>query len=454
MTIAFLGTFCRVTWADPAAAPNVLLISLDTLRADHLGCYGYQRDTSPNLDKFAKEGVLFENMTAASSWTVPSHMSLFTSLYPSVHGVESVEKQLGDGVPTMAEILAEHGYITAAFVTGPSLNHAMGFHRGFQLYDDFTLGLMEENDLFHDLDAGKSGINQVPTCHIMTNLATAWLRQHAEERFFLFVHYWDCHCDYIPPPPYDKKFDPNYRGPEDGRNLSARQAELELNASPEVRKHLMALYDGEVAWTDDNVGKLLATLAQLKLSEKTLVIIFSDHGEGFWEHGKILHGSSLYEELIHVLWLMRWPGVLPVGVRVKGNVSHVDVLPTLLGLLNFPKPPGKHGVDLSGVCLGKAEVPDRPVFSELSGKYQTRAVRWGPYKVIQDNTTISPLLVVQNGGESEALKVGVDAKTTLDARKKLTTALGALAVIPGRLAKPVEPDERTLRLLRSLGYVQ
>jgi arylsulfatase A-like enzyme len=447
--------FCGVGRNEPTKLPNVLLISLDTLRADHLGCYGYGRDTSPNLDKFAKEGVLFESVTAAASWTVPSHMSLFTSLYPSVHGVESVDKQLGEAIPTMAEILARNGYATAGFVTGPSLNRAMGFHRGFQSYDDYTVNLMCEENLFHDLDAKKLTVNQVPTNHVITNLATAWLKKHADERFFLFVHYWDCHSDYIPPPPYDKRFDPDYAGPEDGRNIAARHAELEGNAPPEVKRHLVALYDGEIGWTDSHVGKLLATLSDLRLSEKTIVIILSDHGEGFWEHGKIEHGYGLYEELVHVALLMRWPGMLPAGARVKGDVSHVDLLPTLLGLLGLPKPQITHGLDLSSVCLGKQEVPDRPVFSESKGE---RAVRWGPYKVIQEpSKPVGPLLVVRNGGENEAQKVGVNERTALDARQRLVATLNAGVAHPavaGWLAKPAEPDEKTTRLLRSLGYMQ
>jgi len=391
LAILFAGLFCTAVCAQQAHQPNVLLISLDTLRADHLGCYGYARDTSPNLDRFAKEGVLFESMTAASSWTVPSHMSMFTSLYPSVHGVEDTKKQLGEAVPTMAEILAKHGYTTAGFVTGPSLNHSMGFHRGFGFYDDFTVTLMHDENLFHDLDADKSGINQVPTNHVITNLATAWLHKNAGEKFFLFLHYWDCHNDYIPPEPYDRKFYLEYEGPENGRNVTNRQAELERSASPETKKRLIALYDGEIAHTDAHVGKMLAALDELKLSERTLVIIVSDHGEGFWEHGRLHHGNNLYEELIHVPLLMRLPGVLPAGLRVKGNASHVDVLPTLLGLLGLPQQNAIHGSDLSQACRGKGDAPDRPIYSELNyGEYRMRAVRWGPYKVVQDGGAPGP----------------------------------------------------------------
>lgn len=445
-------------FAADQAGYNVLLISLDTLRADHMGCYGYKRNTSPNIDKFAKEGVLFENLTAASSWTVPSHMSMFTSLYPSVHGVESTKTCLGDAVPTMAEILSKHGYTTAGFVTGPSLNHSMGFHRGFQFYDDFTVTLMHETNLFHDLDADKSGINQVPTNHVITNLATAWMKKHAREKFFLFVHYWDCHNDYIPPAPYNNKFDPEYEGKENGRGVVGRQKEIEKNVTAEDLAHLVALYDGEIAHTDHHLGKILCALDEMKIKEKTLVIIVSDHGEGFLEHGRLHHGNTLFEEAIHVPLIMRLPGVLPSGLRVKGNASHVDMLPTLLGLLGISKPPDIHGIDLSDACRGKGKVPARAVFSELNLREKMRAIRWGQYKVIQEKgMPAGPLLIVRGGKEHDARKMGVAQKAALKTRRQMAQALRAGPATAGRtdrLARPAKPDEKTLRLLRSLGYME
>jgi arylsulfatase A-like enzyme len=444
------------TGAPAGGAFNVLLISLDTLRADHCGCYGYDRDTSPNLDQFAGEGVLFENATAASSWTIPSHMSLFTSLYPSTHGVGSIEKCLGDAVPTMAEVLLAHGYTTAAFVTGPALNHTMGINRGFESYDDFTVRMMCDTNLFEDLDAKSADLNQVPTNHVITNLGAAWLRKNAGERFFLFLHYWDCHFDYVPPAPYSRRFDPDYRGAENGRDMVRRQEELEEDASPEVKKHLMALYDGEVAHTDAHLGKVLKALDDLNLSERTLVVVFSDHGEGFWEHGKLCHGYGLQEELLHVVLLMKLPGVLPADSRIKGNVSHVDVLPTVLGLLGLPKPEVTHGMDLSGVCLGREELPNRPIFSELDKEeHNMRAVRWGPFKMVQEKAgPAGPLLIVRDGKETE-WRAGADEEAAREVRGEMEAALkdGPLnATSPDRLAKAAAPDEETLRLLRSLGY--
>ena len=137
--LSFFWLGCRrAAVLPPGGKYNLLLISIDTLRADHLRCYGYNQDTSPHLDRLAREGVLFENLTSASSWTVPSHMSMFTALYPSVHGVQTIGNHLGEGVPTLAQCLAKAGYLTQAFVLGPALDHRFGFSRGFQFYDDFT----------------------------------------------------------------------------------------------------------------------------------------------------------------------------------------------------------------------------------------------------------------------------------------------------------------------------
>ena len=283
--------------AEPPPAPryNLLLISIDTCRADHLACYGYDRDTSPHLDQLAREGILFENLTAASSWTVPSHMSMFTSLYPSVHGVQDFDNKLGEGVPTLAQCLAQSGYVTAAFVTGPPLNHRYGFNRGFRFYDDYTVDLtFEEPEAAALQDSGK--LDRVHTNPVITSLATQWLKKHSRENFFLFLHYWDCHYDYIPPAPYDRKFDPGYRGAENGRRVFERERDILKYISVMDLAHMMALYDGEIADTDEHVAKILQLLQDLGISGKTLVIVLSDHGEAFLEHGKLRHGNSLYEE--------------------------------------------------------------------------------------------------------------------------------------------------------------
>jgi arylsulfatase A-like enzyme len=462
LLLMFLLLGCGIGRAEPPTGYNVLLISLDTLRADHLSCYGYKRATSPRIDEVAKEGVLFENAVAASNWTVPSHMSMLTSLYPSWHGVETTKSHLGDAVPTLAQVLAKQGYTTAAFVTGSSLDHKFGFSHGFQLYDDFTAISMCETNLFEDHPANSTTVFDVPTDHVITNLATLWLKKHGQEKFFLFLHYWDCHSDYIPPAPYDRLFDPGYKGKENGRNVFDREKEIESGIAPRDLAHLMALYDGEIAHTDDHVGQVLQLLREMGLAEKTLLIIVADHGEGFLEHGKIFHGNTLFEELIHVPLILRLPGVIPAGRRIKDNVSQVDLMPTVLRLLGVPQPEGLQGIDLSGACRGLGGLPDRILFSESAYDVlprSLRAARWGPYKLIQQRgRPPMPLLVVGEGGESDAEKAGLDDKQRHKLEDVLTKAIATAgpsgSEAPNRAAEPAKMDEATLRRLKSLGYVQ
>jgi arylsulfatase A-like enzyme len=322
---------------------------------------------------------------------------------------------------------------------------------------------MCETNLFQDHAASCTGFNDVPTDHVITNLATLWLKRHGQEKFFLFLHYWDCHHDYIPPPPYDRQFDPDYKGKENGRMVFERQRDIEARIAPRDLAHLMALYDGEIAHTDDHVGQVLQLLQDMGLAEKTLLIIAADHGEGFLEHGRILHGNTLFEELIHVPLILRLPGIFPAGRRIQDNASQVDVMPTVLGLLGIAAPGGLQGVDLSPACRGVGRLPERVILSETKGgsveKGPTlRAARWGPYKLIQElGSQPMPLLVVRVGGESDAQKAGLDDKRRHELEELLTEALAtgpAASEGPNRAATPSKLDGDTLRRLRSLGYVQ
>ena len=435
----------------PATKYNLLIISIDTLRADHLKCYDYNRDTSPHLDQLAREGALFENLTAAASWTVPSHMSMFTSLYPSVHGVQAFGGRLGEGVPTLAQCLAKNGYVTAAFVTGPALNHHYGFNRGFQFYDDFTVGLTFEN-----VDVQNNGLDQVITDPVTTNLATQWLKKHCRGNFFLFLHYWDCHYDYTPPAPFDRKFDPDYKGEENGRSIFMREPDILKYISATDLAHMMALYDGEIAFTDKHVGKILQVLQDLGLSEKTLVVVLSDHGEAFLEHGKIRHGNSLYEEVLHVPLIMRLPGVIPAGKRIVGNVSHVDLMPTVLGLLHLASPLQVQGIDLSPVILSDKPVPERLIYSELTfSGLRLRAVRWGNHKLLGTMGTIAGARLEEVAGNREKVIADwTDLKKACPEAALRAFMEGPPSIAEANAGNASEPDEDLVRRLKSLGYTQ
>jgi arylsulfatase A-like enzyme len=373
-------------------------------------------------------------------------MSMFTSLYPSVHGVQTFRDALGEGVPTLAQGLADSGYVTAAFVTGPMLNRCFGFNRGFQSYDDFTA-----NPTF----VQRGGIHNVVTSPIITDLATQWLKKHSQESFFLFLHYWDCHDDYTPPAPFNRKFDPGYKGKEHGRYIFYRQDDIVAHISAMDLAHMEALYDGGIAYTDENIGKVLQALQDLRLSEKTLVIVLSDHGEAFLEHGKILHGNSLYEEALHVPLIMRLPGVIPAGKRVTGNVSHVDLMPTALALLKQECPPPVQGIDLSPMILDDKPVPDRVIYSELAAfHYDLRAIRWGNRKLMGATATLAGAQLEELADSREKVIAGADLKKDCPEAALRAFVAGPPSIPKANAAKTNEADEDLLRRIKSLGYTQ
>ncbi|MGH7792955.1 MAG: sulfatase-like hydrolase/transferase, partial [Thermodesulfobacteriota bacterium] len=260
---------------------NVVFISIDTLRADHLGCYGYHRNTSPNIDRLAREGVIFSNAFSVSSWTLPAHISMFTSMYSTSHGVITGEDYLDDSRITLAEVLKREGYATAAFISGAYLRDPRyGFEQGFDLYDASII-----NEAASLKDVIKA--SQVITSPSLNKAAKSWLEKNYQKKFFLFLHYIDVHSDYIPPPPYDTMFDPDYRGPVDGLNIFKLKLKAEMD--PRDLFHIIALYDGEIAFTDHHIGDLMLSLKELGVYDNTMIILTSDHGEEFFEHGQLGH---------------------------------------------------------------------------------------------------------------------------------------------------------------------
>ena len=321
---------------EPPIPQSVILISLDTLRADHLGIYGYDRPTSPNIDALAETGIVFEQALAQASSTLPSHRSLFRSRLPS--------KAVGPET-TLAEVLAAHGLKTAAFTGGGNVSAAFGFDQGFSSYVDDSRGFGRAFDAVE-----------------------IWLRGHAEEPFFLFLHTYDIHLPYDPPAPYHEKFGAAYRGPVHGRGTleilrqvrgfrGYKQDEDSLSLTDLDRTKIVDLYDGGILYTDTYIGRLLLLLRELGLREKTAVILFSDHGEEFWEHGSVLHSHTLYQELIHVPLIFSLPGNWQAGEHITQPVRLLDVAPTLLDLLQIPIPPTFEGRSLLSLMSGKAQEP-------------------------------------------------------------------------------------------------
>jgi choline-sulfatase len=310
--------------------PNVLLVVVDTLRADHTSAYGYERDTTPRLSALAEQGVRFENAYAPVGLTAPSHASLFTSLHPLTHGVVRNGLALGDEHVTLAEYLAVRGYQTAAVVSSFVLDHEFGLGQGFAFYDDHfdpaeaTVELAEWEGY-----AVAEGFDR--RADHTTRRAVAWLRERreADSPFFLFVHYFDPHAPYAPPASAAALFEPQ------GEGLAAAE---------------VAAYDAEIAFTDAAIGRLLDALDELGLAAHTLVVVTADHGEGLMQRGYMLHGLSVHEEELRVPLLLRWPGQLPAGRHIAEPVSVLDLEPTLAELV----PIGRTGIASEGRSFAAA----------------------------------------------------------------------------------------------------
>jgi len=446
LTCALLLTACARPTDDVAASrpPNVLLISIDSLRADHLGCYGYERDTSPAIDALAGEGVLFERAVAQAPWTLPSHASLLTSLYSRTHQTNDVKRRLPADVPTLAASFEAAGYATRAVVSGTFMQSRFGMDRGFQVYDDTLAHVSHRRS------------HEAVTSEIIHDRAMELLSS-APEPFFLFVHFWDVHYDYVPPPPFDTKFDPGYEGEITSQRFM-KNDEIHAGMDPADLAHIVALYDGEIAWVYEHVDRMLDGLARRGLDERTIVVVTADHGDEFFEHGEKGHTHALYEEQLHVPLIVRMPG-LAGGRRVAERVELIDVMPTLLAEAGLAEPPALQGRSLGPLLRGEPW-EERPAFSETTkGRKrkddELKSKSWCVYDGARKLTVFAG-----DRYPNELFDLRSDAGETNNLFDESSGA-EALALyrdwlerIPeGEGAANEGVDEETLRQLRSLGYV-
>jgi len=374
---------CTCACARAPQGPNVLLISIDSLRADHLSCYGYARATSPAIDRIASEGLLFEQHTSSSSWTLPGHASLFTSLPDSVHGAFDTDRKLPGALHTLAERFHDAGYRTQGFFAGPYLHPAFGFGQGFDGYTDCASYAGESDGRLGSAEIDQKSHQDItnPAVH---GAWQKWLAGRGSEPFFTFVHLWDVHFDYIPPAPYDRQFDPDYSGTVSGKGFFTDPA---INAGmPERDKqHVVALYDGEIAWTDSFIQKIREDLERAGLLENTIIAITSDHGEELFDHGGKGHRLTLYDEVLHIPLVLRYPAALPRGARVQAQTASIDVLPTLLELAGLPAASDVLGTSLAHFARDPASPHPRRAVSELASVGRNmRAVRSLEYKLVDD----------------------------------------------------------------------
>jgi arylsulfatase A-like enzyme len=375
--------------------PNIILITMDTVRADHLSCYGYQRLTTPNVDQLAREGVLYKNAYSTTSWTLPSHASIFTGMYPSKHGAhynpkfiniaasytdekkqgctllelinQSISK-LSEEKVTLAKILSEKGYRTAGIIGGPFTSSVFGLAQGFDYYNENFYNVEQDAGFYLVYQAielifplkdvivqyGYSSLKRLGSQ--LNEVAFEWLNENYKQPFFLFINYFDAHGPYLAPPPYDKYFQKipkniilRHSSPLDlsytnaGYRLMNKVISGNYHLTPQEKNLLISQYDDEIRYLDHCLGLLFERLKALKVYDNTLLIVVSDHGEAFGEHDVLTHGRTLYEELLRIPMIIKYPATHPQRGIIEKRVSLVDIFPTILAFLDFPIPAGIDG---------------------------------------------------------------------------------------------------------------
>ncbi len=449
--------------AASAGSPNVLLISIDTLRPDHLSAYGYERETSPSIDRLASEGVLFESHISSSSWTLPAHTAMFTSVADSVHGVTDPQSTaLPEAFTTVAERFHSAGYATGGFFSGPYLHPAFGLGQGFDHYENCTaqpeaLDEHAREDWIFDREVMLESHRDVTGPRVY-EASRKWIETHKDRPFFAFVHFWDVHFDFVPPPPFDRMYDPEYAGAVDGRDFYSDNERYGPQMAPRDLEHVIALYDGEIRWTDGFIGKLCDDLEAWGLRNDTIVVITSDHGTEFFEHGWKCHRSTLFDELLRIPLVIRAPGRLPAGVRIGAQTRMIDLGPTLLELAGLPPAVDTMGESLVGPARGEPVDLDPVAVAELDGDWSDlRCVRTREAKLVQDLQKGSfayydlqsdpreqhPLTDLSQGPGHEL------ARRYRDAVQRIEREREAHPELPGQ--PPIAPDLR--RQLQQFGYV-
>lgn len=336
--------------------PNLVFISIDTLRADRLGCYGHEADTSPTIDQLAAGGTRFEHVYAQRGLTWPSLTSIMTSLYPKTHGVLKNQWPLDGEFITLAEILKNVGYKTGAFIA----NFYYAPNRGFEVKKGGEVG---------DLDK------------TVTRDALDWLKQlnPKEDRFFMWVHYKNPHDPYTPPQQFIDLFDSTYTGPFDGSRPVLDSIYVnKIDLSSRDLAYINTLYDAEIRATDTSIARLLKRLDELGVTDNTLIVFSSDHGEELYEHNYyFFHSCSMYDGVLHIPLIMKFPNVIPAGKVVTNQVESIDIMPTILQILKVPLRDEFEGQSILPLLFGETNGVWHPAFAERAGAvFSIRTPEW------------------------------------------------------------------------------
>ncbi len=401
----------RWQW-QPAVRPgeagfNVLLITLDTTRADHLGCYGHPKSPTPHIDALARQGTMFTQCSSPAPITLPAHASLFTATDPYVHGVrDNGQFQLGESNLTLAEILKAAGYATGGHSAAYVVRREHGLAQGFDAY----FGVRMEKERRGD-----------EVC----DQALEWLRANASRRFFAWVHFFDPHAPYEPPAPFRQQYDDPYVG--------------------------------EIAFADHQVGRLVQELQRLGLEEKTLVVVTADHGEGREEHGEENHLYFIYDTTMRVPLIFHCPGAIPAGRVVSAQARLIDATPTILAFLKLAPKPDAQGVSLLPLIAGEVEDLDLAAYGETLGGFLAmelsplRSLREGGWKYIH---APRPELYHVAGDPGEATNLAESEPARLAKMRGQLTAMIAQAPPPAAFDESLRTvSGQDTRALQGLGYV-
>ncbi len=419
------------------SAPNVLLVTLDTLRADHLGVYGFEHATSPEIDALAEAGVVFERAIAAASLTTPAHASIMTSRFTREHaiGPNNGGAALRDET-TLARVFRDHGYATAAFVSNLLLKAKFGLGAGFDTFDDELTTPEINRPLVVERRAADT-----------TERALAWLSQAGDGPFFLWVHYQDPHGPYTPPPPDDERFRiPPAPGEQalpvkEGRDaIPAYQALDGLRLPSQYRSR----YAGEIFYADRWVGRLVEAVAAHDPSRPSVVLLTADHGESFGENGRYFsHTHTTTPDVARVPMILRAPGLAPG--RSSDLVHHVDVLPTLLDLAELPIPPEARGLPLARFVREGRSLPDRTVYCDIGRELS--AYRGDSFLWVRDADAVPVRRWARFLWSPEGWSRQPGRSPLPEAVREYTARSAPVNRLP-------PPDEEMKRRLEALGYAE
>ncbi|MFN3531352.1 MAG: sulfatase [Candidatus Brocadia sp.] len=446
-TPCFVLCFLLILLGCQKKKKNVVVISIDTLRADHMGCYGYTRNTTPAIDALSNEGCVFTNVTSTSSWTAPAMASLFTTLMPSQHNIRHGVCQSGNiygqeildaSHMTLAEVLKENGLTTLGISSNPHLTPELGFAQGF---DHFV-------------------VCKFKNAEEITKTAIEFMTQYANGKpFFLWVHYFDPHWPYSKQEPWFHTYAPDYQ--DELRqfydtNLPKVRTAAGIEKGTKILQSLVALYDSEINYVDQSVGKLLDAIQG---RGNTMIVLVSDHGEGFLEHDTLDHGYQLYEESIHVPLIIRCPNVKPAKKSFNTTCSIIDIPLTILDWLGIKDRYHFQGRSLLPFMKGKISddtgESNPAAISELNrfGK-NLISMRVGKWKYINDRKYGKEELYDLMADPYETTNI-IEREPLLHAEMKNRLSNWLVATRkPKSKAKRAILDQESLEKLRSLGYLE